>query len=35
MNKKIYIMIDKNQVQSRYVDEWNCVRDRKDASRTN
>ncbi len=33
MNKKKYIMIDKNQVQSRYVDEWNCVRDRKDASR--
>ncbi len=33
MNKKIYIMIDKNQVQSRYVDEWNCVHDRKDASR--
>ncbi len=32
MNKYIYIMIDKNQVQS-YVDEWNCVRDRKDASR--
>ncbi len=26
-------MIDKNQVQSRYVDEWNCNRDRKDASR--
>ncbi len=26
-------MIDKNQVQSRYVDEWNCIRDRKDASR--
>ncbi len=34
MNKNIYIyMIDKNQVQSRYVDEWNCIRDRKDASR--
>ncbi len=29
----VYIMIDKNQVQSRYVDEWNCIRDRKDASR--
>ncbi len=26
-------MIDKNQVQSRYVDEWNCARDLKDASR--
>ncbi len=26
-------MIDKNQVQSRYVDECNCVCDRKDASR--
>ncbi len=26
-------MIDKNQVQSRYVDEWNYVRDRKDAFR--
>ncbi len=29
----IYINNDKNQVQSRYVDEWNCVRDRKHASR--
>ncbi len=28
-------MIDKNQVQSRYVDEWNCVRDHKDASEMN
>ncbi len=26
------MMIDKNQVQSRKVDEWNCIRDRKDAS---
>ncbi len=26
-------MINKNQVQSRYVDEWNWIRDRKDASR--
>ncbi len=26
-------MIDKYQVQSRYVDEWNCIRDCKDASR--
>ncbi len=33
MNKYIYIYNDKNQVQSHYVDEWNCVRDRKDASR--
>ncbi len=24
-------MIDKNQVLSRYVDEWNCIRDHKDA----
>ncbi len=30
----LYIyMIDKNQVQSRYVDEWNWIRDRKDAFR--
>ncbi len=29
----IIMMIDKNQVQSHYVDEWNCIRDRKDASR--
>ncbi len=35
MNKYIYIYNDKNQVQSRYVDEWNCVRDRKDAPETN
>ncbi len=27
------MMIDKNQVQSHYVNEWNCIRDRKDASR--
>ncbi len=33
MNKYIYIYNDKNQVQSRYVDEWNCVHDPKDASR--
>ncbi len=33
MNKYIFIYNDKNQVQSRYVDEWNCVRDRNDASR--
>ncbi len=33
INEYIYIYNDKNQVQSRYVDEWNCVRDRKDASR--
>ncbi len=35
INEYIYIYIynDKNQVLSRYVDEWNCVRDRKDASR--
>ncbi len=26
-------MIDKNQVQSHYVDECNCIHDRKDASR--
>ncbi len=26
-------MINKNQVQSRYVDEWNWIRDRKDAFR--
>ncbi len=34
--KNIYKMIDmtdKKQVQSRYVDELNCIRDRKDASR--
>ncbi len=34
--KDIYIymmMIDKNQVQSHYVDEWNCIHDHKDASR--
>ncbi len=29
----IYRMIGKNHVQSRYVDEWNCIRDHKDASR--
>ncbi len=29
----IYIYNIENQVQSRYVDEWNCIRDRKDASR--
>ncbi len=28
-------MIDKNQVQSRYVDEWNYVRDRKMLPETN
>ncbi len=27
------MMIDKNQVQSHYVDECNCIHDRKDASR--
>ncbi len=27
------MMIGKNHVQSRYVDEWNCIRDHKDASR--
>ncbi len=26
-------MTNKNQVQTHYVDEWNCIRDRKDASR--
>ncbi len=26
-------MIDKNQVQSHYVDEWNYIRDHKDAFR--
>ncbi len=29
----IIMMIDKNQVQSHYVDEWNYICDRKDASR--
>ncbi len=29
----IIMMIDKNQVQSHYVDECNCIHDRKDASR--
>ncbi len=29
----IIMIIDRNQVQSHYVDEWNCIRDRKDASR--
>ncbi len=27
------MMIDKNQVQSHYVDECNCIHDHKDASR--
>ncbi len=27
------MMIDKNPVQSCYVNEWNCTRDHKDASR--
>ncbi len=29
----IIMMIDKNQVQSHNVDEYNCIHDRKDASR--
>ncbi len=29
----IIMMIDKNQVQSHYIDECNCIHDRKDASR--
>ncbi len=29
----IIMMIDNNQVQSHYVDECNCIHDRKDASR--
>ncbi len=29
----IIMIIDRNQVQSHYVDEWNCIRDHKDASK--
>ncbi len=29
------MIIYKNQVQRRYVDEWNCIRDHKDARKRN